>query len=91
MNIKKLFLLGFFPILLMAYGWYLGQLHQSMVDLAGILLFLTGAAGWLFSLLLRFSTRRLKWFDRWWVNVLTGLTGCTLAFVIIVIYARLHG
>ncbi len=91
MNIKKLLLLGIFPILLMAYGWYLGQLHQSMQDLAGILLFITGAAGWLFSLLLRFSIRCLKWFDTWWVNILTGLAGSTLVFMLILIYARING
>lgn len=91
MNIKKLFFLGIVPILLMIYGWYLGQLHQSMVDLAGILLFITGAGGWLLSLLLRFSIRHAKWFDTWWANLLTGLAGCILVFLVILIYARLHG
>jgi len=91
MNIKKLLLLGVFPMLLMAYGWYLGQLHQSMQDLAGILLFMTGAVGWLFSLLIRFSIRRLKIHDSWWVNMLTGLIGCILVFVVILVYARIHG
>jgi hypothetical protein len=91
MNIKKFFLLGLFPILLMVYGWYLGQLHQSMVDLAGILMFITGAAGWLASLLLRFSIRRVKWVDTWWANILTGLAGCALIFVLILIYARING
>jgi hypothetical protein len=75
----------------MAYGWYLGQLPQSMVDLAGILLFITGAGGWLLSLLLRFSIRKAKWFDSWWANLFTGLAGCALVFVIILIYARING
>jgi hypothetical protein len=91
MNIKKLFLLGVFPILLMVYGWYLGQQHQSMMDLAGILMFITGAGGWLISLLLRFSIRRIKWFDTWWSNLLTGLAGCAMVFLVILIYARING
>lgn len=88
---KKFFLLGVFPLFLMIYGWYLGQLHQSMVDLAGILLFITGAAGWLVSILLRFSIRKTKWFDTWWANLLTGLAGSALVFVVILIYARING
>jgi hypothetical protein len=91
MNVKKLFLLGILPILLMTYGWYLGQQHQSMMDLAGILMFITGAGGWLLSLLLRFSIRRVKWFDTWWANLLTGLAGSALVFVLILIYARIFG
>ena len=82
MNIKNLFLLGIVPLLLMAFG----LLNRSMFGLPGNMLVLTGAGGWLVSILLRFSIRRAKWFDAWWTNVLTGLAGCALVLVIILIY-----
>ena len=91
MKLKNLILLGIIPLLLMAYGWYLGQLHQSMQDLAGILLFITGSVGWVLAFGLRWSLRRFAWRDAWWVSLLTGLAGCSLVFAGMVIYAQVHG
>ena len=91
MKLKNFLLIGLLPIASMAYGWYLGQLHQSMLDLAGILMFITGAAGLVLALGLRFLLKEKPWRDHWWANVLTGLAGVILVFVILWVYAQLRG
>jgi len=87
MNVKNFFLLGIVPILVTAFSW----LSRSMLGLPGYLIVITGLGGWLISILLRFSIRRLKLYDTWWANLFTGLAGCALVFVIILIYASLNG
>ena len=95
MRIKNMILiflqLAFFPVLLMGYGFYLGQLHQSMQDLAGILMFITGIVSLVFSFILRWLSHWTKWFDKWYSNILIGAISCGIVFGMIVIYARLHG
>jgi hypothetical protein len=79
------------PVVLMSYGWYLGQLHKSGYDVAGIFLFMTGAVGLLFAVIFYLLTRRYPWHEKWYLTVLTGLAGCGIVFAIILAYARLHG
>ncbi len=78
------------PLVMMAYGWYLGQLHQSGYDLAGILLFLTGLAALILALPVYHFTRRFGWHDRWYASLLTGVTACLFTFTATVLIARLH-
>jgi hypothetical protein len=80
--------LAIVPVVLMAYGWYLGQLHQSGPDIAGILLFITGLVGAVFAYGLYWLTGRLRWHGRWFVNILTGAASCVLVFALIILYAR---
>lgn len=42
-------LVVFMPLILIAYGRYFGQLHQSRYDVAGIFLFVTGLIGLMFA------------------------------------------
>jgi hypothetical protein len=91
MKLLKALPLGIVPAILMGYGWYLGQLHQSGPDIAGILLFVTGAAGLAISLTFFLLTRRFPWHEKRYVNLLTGLAGCAIVFALILVYARLHG
>lgn len=91
MKIKKVLPIGFAPAILMIYGWYLGQLHQSGYDVAGILLFMTGAVGLVPALILFLLTRRFSWHGKWVANALIGLAGCGIVFTLILVYARLHG
>ena len=91
MKSKSAFLIGVFPLLLMGYGWYLGQLHQSMQDLAGILLFITGAAGLVLAVAGSFALRRLAWLKTWWGSLVLGAAGCIVVFAVIFVYARLRG
>jgi hypothetical protein len=79
------------PVILMSYGWYLGQLHQSGYDIAGILLFITGAVGLVLASIFFLFTRKYAWHDKWYMNALTGLAGCGVVFTLIFVYARLHG
>ena len=67
----------------MSYGWYLGQLHQSGYDIAGIFLFMTGAVGLLFAVIFYLLTRKYPWHEKWYLTVLTGLAGCGIVFVMI--------
>jgi hypothetical protein len=83
--------LAFFPVLLMGYGFYLGQLHQSMQDLAGILMFIIGIVSLIFALILHWLSYWTKWFDKWYSNVLIGVISSGIVFGMIVIYARMHG
>lgn len=78
-------------MILMSYGWYLGQLHQSGYDVAGILLFMTGAVGLVLALILFLLTRKFSWHGKWVANALIGLAGCGIVFTLILVYARLHG
>lgn len=78
-------------LVLMAYGWYLGQLHQSGYDVAGIFLFITGAIGLVLALIVRYFTRKYPWHNMWIANILTGILSCGVIFGFILIYARLHG
>ena len=86
-----LFLVGLTSLILMAYGWYLGQLHQSGYDVAGIFLFITGLIGLLLAFLIRYFTRKYSWYNTWYSNILTGMLGCGIIFTIILLLARLHG
>ena len=91
MKLKEIFQVSIASLLLMGYGWYLGQLHQSGPDIAGILLFITGAAGLVLSLFLHWFTKRFAWHNKWFLNVLTGVFSCAIIFMVIVLLARLHG
>jgi putative Mn2+ efflux pump MntP len=84
-------LMGLVPLILMSYGWYLGQLHQSGYDVAGIFLFITGVTGLVLAFLLRLFTRKYSWHNTWIANLLTGAIGCGIIFVLILMFARLHG
>jgi undecaprenyl pyrophosphate phosphatase UppP len=90
-RITDISFLAIIPIVVMAYGWYLGQLHQSMQDLAGILMFVTGAIGFIFAIGIYFLTRRMSWTDDWYVKMLMGATGVVIVFAGMVIYARIRG
>jgi hypothetical protein len=91
MRIRNILLTGLAPLILMAYGWYLGQLHQSGYDIAGILLFVTGLVGLGLGFILRRFARKAPWHERWYASLLTGMTGCGMVFALILLYARLHG
>jgi hypothetical protein len=91
MKILKALPLGIAPVILMGYGWYLGQLHQSGYDIAGIFLFINGVAGLVLALLFFLLTRKYPWHEKWFFSVLTGLAGCGSVFVLILVIARLHG
>jgi FtsH-binding integral membrane protein len=91
MKFLKALPLGIAPLVLMSYGWYLGQLHQSGYDVAGIFLFMTGLVGLVLALLFYLLTRKYSWHGKWYVNALTGLMGCGIIFALIFVYARLHG
>jgi len=84
-------LLSLAPLALMAYGWYLGQLHQSGYDVAGIFLFITGVTGLILAYILRLLTRKYSWHNTWLASLLTGLIGCGIVFGLILLLARLHG
>jgi hypothetical protein len=91
MKILRVLPIGIAPAALMGYGWYLGQLHQSGYDIAGIFLFMTGLIGLVLAMLFFLFTRKHTWHNKWFVNLLTGLAGCGIVFALILIYVRLHG
>lgn len=91
MKALKAFPIGIAPLILMGYGWTLGQLHQSGPDIAGILLFITGAAGLALAMLFFLLTRKYSWHAKWYLNALIGLAGCGIVFALILAYARWHG
>ena len=82
--------LAIVPIILMAYGWYLGQLHQSGYDIAGILLFFTGLIGLAIAYGIYVITKKKIWHGKWYINMLTGVIGCAIVFVAIVTYAMIY-
>jgi Na+/H+-translocating membrane pyrophosphatase len=75
----------------MAYGWYLGQLHQSGYDVAGIFLFFTGVAGLVLAFIIHNLTKKYTWHNTWYANILTGVLSCGIVFIIVLLFARLHG
>ena len=91
MKILKVLPIGIAPLILMSYGWYLGQLHQSGPDIAGILLFITGAVGLALAFIMFLFMRKFPWHQKWYMNALIGLAGCGIVFVLILVFARLHG
>jgi hypothetical protein len=91
MKILKILPISIAPIILMSYGWRLGQLHQSGYDIAGIFLFMTGLAGLVLALFVYFFTRKHAWHGKWYLNALLGVAGCGSVFALIFMYARLHG
>jgi hypothetical protein len=86
-----LFLVGLTSLVLMSYGWYLGQLHQSGYDVAGIFLFITGLIGLMLAILVRYLTRQYSWYNSWYSNLLTGMLSCAIIFAVILLLARIHG
>ena len=91
MKIKDIFLTSITSLILMAYGWYLGQLHQSGYDVAGIFLFFTGLTGLVLAYIIRNFTRKYVWHNSWYANLLTGVISCGIVFVLVLLFARLHG
>lgn len=91
MKIIKALPLAIVPVILMAYGWYLGQLHQSGYDIAGIFLFINGVAGLVLATLFYLLTRKYPWHEKWYLTVLTGMAGCAIVFTLILVIARMHG
>ena len=91
MKIFKTLPIAIVPATLMSYGWYLGQLHQSGPDIAGILLFMTGTIGLVLAIPFYLLTRKYWWHKKWYWNALSGLAACGTVFILIFIYARLHG
>jgi hypothetical protein len=91
MNFLQVLPMAVTPLLLMSYGWYLGQLHQSGPDLAGILLFFTGAAGLVPASLLLLLTRKYPWQRNGFVRLLFGTAGCGIVFAALLVFSRLHG
>ena len=91
MKILKVLPIALAPLFLMSYGWYLGQLHQSGPDIAGILLFFTGALGLMLALITFYLTRKKSWHWQWYANALLGLAGCGAVFALMLLIARLHG
>ena len=75
----------------MVYGWYLGQLHQSGYDVAGIFLFITGVIGFVVAFIIRNFTKQYSWHNKWFANILTGGVSCGTVFALILLFARLHG
>jgi drug/metabolite transporter (DMT)-like permease len=90
-RLLDILLIGLTPLVLMAYGWYLGQLHQSGYDVAGIFLFFTGVVGFLLAFLLRLFTRKYSWHNIWITKLLTGAIGCGIIYALVLVFARLHG
>jgi hypothetical protein len=90
-KLKHIFLIALAPLILMAYGWYLGQLHMSGYDVAGIFLFFTGVIGLVLGLIVYRFTRKFSWHNKWFANVLTGMVSCGAVFGLVLLYARLHG
>ena len=91
MKIKNIISISIIPAIIMIYGWYLGQLHQSGYDVAGIFLFMTGLVGLVLAYLLFLLTRKFSWHGKWFADALLGLAGCGFVFALILVYARLHG
>ncbi|MGZ6347175.1 MAG: hypothetical protein ACXWNC_06360 [Anaerolineales bacterium] len=91
MKIIKALPLTIAPVILMGYGWYLGQLHQSGYDIAGIFLFINGVAGLVLALNFYLFTRKYPWHEKWYLTLLTGMAGCAIVFALILVIARLHG
>jgi len=91
MKIKDVLLTSIASLILMAYGWYLGQLHQSGYDVAGIFLFFTGITGLVLAFIIRNFTKKQSWYNTWYVNILTGVISCGIVFIVVFLFARLHG
>ena len=91
MKIKDTFLTSIAPLLLMAYGWYLGQLHQSGYDIAGIFLFISGLTALVLAFIIRKYTKRFSWNNTWYANTLTGVISCGIVFSIVLVIAKIHG
>ncbi len=91
MKIIKALPLAIVPVILMGYGWYLGQLHQSGYDIAGIFLFINGVVGLVLAIIFYLFTRKYPWHEKWYLSVLTGFAGCVIVFALILVIARLHG
>jgi hypothetical protein len=91
MKILRALPIGIAPVILMGYGWYLGQLHQSGPDIVGILLFFTGAVGLALGIFFAWLIRKFPWHEKWYVYSLSGLAGCGIVFAMILAYVRWHG
>jgi hypothetical protein len=91
MKILKVLPLAVAPMIMMTYGWILGQRHQSGYDIAGILLFVTGGIGLALAIGFRILLRKYSWHGLWYVNILYGIIGCGVIFLLLLLFARLHG
>ena len=78
-------------IALMIYGSYLVLLGESMQDLAGIIMLMTGVIGLIISFIIHFFTKKYSWAKTWYSNILKGILGVLIVFIGLIIYARISG
>ena len=90
MKILKFLSIAIAPAALMGYGWYLGQLHKSGYDIAGIFLFITGATGLVLAIIFSILFRNRPWLKKWYVKGVIGLAGTAIVFVLLLVLIRLH-
>lgn len=91
MKLTEAIQLSIIPLVFMGYGWYLGQLHQSGPDIAGILMFIVGTLAIALSFITRLFLKKYKWYNKWFARVLLGAASCGVLFGLLVLYARIHG
>lgn len=90
MKIIKALSIGIAPVILMSYGWALGQRHQSGYDVAGILLFVNGMLGLVLALILHRVAQKFSWHNKWYANALMGVVCSVIMFGLILLFAQLH-
>ena len=78
------------PVGLIFYGFYLISTHESMKDLAGIILTITGFTGFIIALSVKYFLRKHKWAKTWWFNLTAGFLSCIFVFILFIIYARIN-
>jgi hypothetical protein len=80
-----LLLVAIAPIIVILYGVYLFSLGESMIDLAGFIMIITGVVSLILSVIAYFILKPKKWY----YDLLIGVGGVILVFGGFVIYARL--
>ncbi|MBI2357029.1 hypothetical protein HYV12_03210 [Candidatus Dojkabacteria bacterium] len=64
---------------------------ENFYDLVAIIWGTIGVVGSILSIVIYNLTRKYNKEDKWYINVLIGLGGCILAFLLLMVYSRING
>lgn len=78
------------PLLLFIYSFVMDKSAQNFQDLVAVIYGMLGVAGSIISLVLYFLLKKYIKEDKWYINIIFGIAGIIIAFVLIMIYSRLN-
>ncbi len=79
----------FFPLLLLIYSFVMDKNAQNFQDIVAVIYGMLGVGGAVMSLIIYLLLKKYRKEDKWYINILIGVLGILVAFILVIIYSRL--